>query len=329
VPVQGLGDLPATDFAPAGSPEGKAWIADVPSLLARLARQWDLTIASEQFWHGYSAVVLPVGQRGRPLVLKLAWPPDRVRGEANALAAWRARGAVELVARDVPRGALLLERLDASRSLASIPLAEAAAIAGVLMRTLAIEASGSFPLLQATARELAATFQARQRSLAHPVPGQWITLAARLAAGLAQDPGRWLVHTDLHYGNILASERPGQPWVAIDPVAAAGTPERSTAELLWTRADELPGPGAITGLLDTLVENGQLDRAKAVAWSFVRSIDYWLWGLENGLTTDPLRCQRIASALAPMAEQSNLPRNRGSRRPWGREPRRDAAVPSP
>jgi streptomycin 6-kinase len=311
VPVQGLGELAATDFAAAGSPEGKAWIAGVPCLLASLARQWDLTIAGEEFRHGYSAIVLPVSQGGRPLVLKLAWPSDQVRGEADALAAWRARGAVELVACDVPRGALLLERLDASRSLTSIPLTEAAAIAGALMRTLAIEASGSFPLLHTAARQLAATFQARQRSLADPVPSQWITLASRLAADLARDPVRLLVHTDLHYDNILASERAGQRWVAIDPAVAAGTPERSTAELLWTRADELPGPRAITGLLDTLVENGQLDRAKAVAWSFVRSIDYWLWGLENGLTTDPLRCQRIASALAPMAEHSNLSHKRG------------------
>jgi hypothetical protein len=109
----------------------------------------------------------------------------------------------------------------------------------------------------------------------------------------------------------------GQPWVAIDP-AAAGTPERSAAELLWTRADELPGPGAITGLLDTIVVNGQLDRAKAVAWSFARTVDYWLWGLENGLTVDPLRCRRIASALAPMADRlpSLTARIEGSVRCW-------------
>ena len=119
------------------------------------------------------------------------------------------------------------------------------------------------------------------------MPGPWVTLATRLAADLARDPARCLVHTDLHYDNILASGRPGQPWVAIDPKAAAGAPERSVAELLWTRADELPGPHAITGLLATIVENGQLDPAKAVAWAFVRSIDYWLWGLDNGLTSDP------------------------------------------
>jgi streptomycin 6-kinase len=109
----------------------------------------------------------------------------------------------------VPRGALLLERLDASRSLASIPLTEAAAIAGALARTLAIQAPRSFPLLQAAARQFAATLAARQRSLQDPVPGQWVTLAVRLAADLARDPVRCLIHTDLHYDNILASGRPG------------------------------------------------------------------------------------------------------------------------
>jgi hypothetical protein len=74
--------------------------------------------------------------------------------------------------------------------------------------------------------------------------------------------------------------------------------------LIYTRIRTSP---AITGLLATIVDTGQLDLAKAVAWGFVRSIDYWLWGLDNGLTSDPLRCQRIASALEPAAGQINLP----------------------
>ena len=40
----------------------------------------------------------------------------------------------------------------------------------------------------------------------------------------------------------LVSTRPVAPG-PIDPRPAAGAPERSAAELLWTRADELPGPG--------------------------------------------------------------------------------------
>jgi streptomycin 6-kinase len=300
--MQALADLGAPDFRAAGSPEGKAWMRALPGLLRDLAQQWNLTTVGEEFWHGYSAVVVPVCQSGRPLALKLAWPADHARGEAAALTAWQARGIVELVTADVPRGALLLERLDASRTLAPIPLTEAAATAGALVRTLAIKPQGSFPALQAEARQFAVTLSARQRALQKPVPGRWITVAASLAAELARDPVRLLVHTDLHYDNILASQRAGQPWVAIDPTAAVGAPERSVAELLWTRAGELAGPRAVTGLLDTLVETGELDRAKAAAWGFVRCIDYWLWGLENGLTTDPVRCQRIAAALAPVAE---------------------------
>ncbi len=52
--------------------------------------------------------------------------------------------------------------------------------------------------------------------------------------------------------------------------------------------------------------NGQLDPAKAVPRAVVRSIDYWLRGLDHGLTSDPRRCHRIASALAPAAGQINL-----------------------
>jgi streptomycin 6-kinase len=75
--------------------------------------------------------------------------------------------------------------------------------------------------------------------------------------------------------------------VTIDPTAAAGAPERSLAELPWTRTDELPRSQATTALLATIVENGRLNPVRAVAWGFVRSIDYWMWGLGNGLTSDP------------------------------------------
>jgi len=215
--MQALTDLGVPDLAAVDSPEGRAWMADVPSLLHDLARQWNLITTDDLFCHGCNAVVFPVRRGSRPLALKLAWPIDQARGEADALTAWRARGIVELVAADVPRGALLLERLDASRSLAGVPLAEAAATAGALARTLAIEASGSFPSVRAEARQLTTTLQARQRLLHDPVPGPWIGLAVRLAADLADDPARLLVHTDLQDGNVLVSRRPSQPWVAIDP----------------------------------------------------------------------------------------------------------------
>ncbi|MCW2931098.1 MAG: hypothetical protein JWM19_2060 [Actinomycetia bacterium] len=49
VPLQGLADLAATDFAAASSPEGRAWMAAVPSLLHDLAREWNLTTSGDLF----------------------------------------------------------------------------------------------------------------------------------------------------------------------------------------------------------------------------------------------------------------------------------------
>jgi len=43
------------NFAAAGSPDGRAWMAAVPALSGHLARQWDLTVTSEWFRHGYNA----------------------------------------------------------------------------------------------------------------------------------------------------------------------------------------------------------------------------------------------------------------------------------
>ena len=75
--MQALTDLTAPDLAAVNSPQGRAWMAAVPSLLHDLARQWNLITAGDLFWHGCNAVVFPVRQGSRPLALKLAWPVDQ------------------------------------------------------------------------------------------------------------------------------------------------------------------------------------------------------------------------------------------------------------
>jgi streptomycin 6-kinase len=50
-------------------------------------------------------------------------------------------------------------------------------------------------------------------------------------------------------------------------------------------------------LLAVLADSGELDGEKARGWAIVRCVDYWLWGLEHGLTEDPKRCRRILAAL--------------------------------
>ena len=67
--------------------------------------------------------------------------------------------------------------------------------------------------------------------------------------------------------------------------------------MLWTRADEVPDGGGFKELLMTIARAASLDAEKARQWAVVRSIDYWLWGLDTGLTQDPIRCRRVVEAL--------------------------------
>ncbi len=70
-------------------------------------------------------------------------------------------------------------------------------------------------------------------------------------------------------------------------------------ELLWTRADDdaIGSDADLRRLLAMLVDTGELEPRAAHGWAVARCVDYWLWGLENGLTTDPVRCHRVLGAL--------------------------------
>ncbi|WP_020580402.1 aminoglycoside phosphotransferase family protein [Actinopolymorpha alba] len=274
---------------------GRAWVEALPGLAERFCDRWGLEVTGPAL-HGDVNLVLPVRRGGEACVLKLCWPEHNIAGEASALRAWNGRGAVRLLEESVDEGGLLLERLDSGRSLRDLPLLTAAGIAGALIRQLAVPAPAGLLLLVDIAGEFADSAHHQQESLGAPLPARWVDLAVGLAVDLAADAGTWAVHADLHYGNVLAARR--APWLVIDPKAVAGDPEYSVPELMWTRLDEAEDATGVRTLLATLVDAGGLDAARARAWTIVRAVDYWLWGLGAGLTEDPVRCRRLLDTLA-------------------------------
>jgi Aminoglycoside/hydroxyurea antibiotic resistance kinase len=117
------------EFAPRAHPDGREWLANIPSLTDTLQRRWRLQVPESKISTGYSAVVIPVQRHGERLVLNLTWPAHRVVDEARALAAWAGRGVVQLVDADTDCGALLLERLHPERTLENLALFDAAIVA--------------------------------------------------------------------------------------------------------------------------------------------------------------------------------------------------------
>lgn len=275
---------------------GLRWVEAVPALVERLCHRWQIELASEAALYGDNNLLLPARHAADACMLKLCEPGHDTVAEVTALLAWDGRGAVQLHEASLGEGALLLEQLDSGRSLSGLGLFDAAEIAGDLIRQLTIPAPPGLCQLGDMATEIAETVGPRHNALGNPVPARWVGLAAGLAAELAADAGADLVHADLHYGNVLAGTR--QPWLAIDPKAIAGDPELSVPELMWTRLDEADQADDIRALLAAITHAAALDPAKARAWTIVRAVDYWLWGLDHGFTEDPVRCHRLLDALA-------------------------------
>jgi len=67
---------------------------------------------------------------------------------------------------------------------------------------------------------------------------------------------------------------------------------------MWGRIDDTAHSGEVHTLLAILVDAGNLDHDRARAWTIVRAVDYWLWGLGASLTEDPVRCRRLLEVLA-------------------------------
>jgi len=276
---------------------GRQWLDQLPRLVDALCVQWDLVMEGP-VRHGYLGLVMPVRCGAEPCVLKISWREESNVDEATALAAWNGQGAVRLLAVDPEQGALLLERLDATRSLRDLPVAVAEVIAGQLLRRLAIPAPSGLRTVATMAADLVSGLPERWEQYGRPVPRTVLEHACDLARHLGPTGGNLLVNYDLIYEDVLAGQR--EPWLVVDPKVAVGDPAFGLAQLLWTRLEEIEAAGGLDRHFRRLVEAAEVDLDHARAWTLVRCVDYWLWGLSVGLTEDPVRCAKITNWLSRM-----------------------------
>lgn len=273
---------------------GRRWLADLPRLVASLCHQWQLEIDGSVM-HGYLGLAIPVQRADEPCILKVSWIDESNKEEALALAAWNGQGAVQLLASEPSLGALLLERLDHQRCLNDLEISAAIAISGRLLRRLAIPTRGNFRTQAALAQEIGQNLPERWERYGRPLPRAVLDQAVKLAQQHGAAREKLLVNYDLHYENVLAGTR--EPWLAVDPKVVIGDPELGIAQLLINRLAEIEAQGGLDRHFQVLIETAELDADLARAWTLVRCVDYWLWGLSVGLTEDPVRCAKIVNWL--------------------------------
>lgn len=294
--------------------EGRAWLDSLPGVLAGQLELWRLAVdlfPGKLPWHGHGALVLPVRrQDGTPAALKVAFPHDGARLEGRALELWKGRGAVRLLDSDPGSCCLLLERLDGERPLQSESLDTAVPVWGGLVRQLGLVPDDrpqwqDLEHIAARAEQWSDDMPAEWERLGRPFP-RWLLEAALEVCQTRGAVGRRsahdvLVHTDLHFHNVLA--RPdGGGYAAIDPQPMIGEAEFAIAPMLWNRLGDLPRSDPAAGVRERcrdLSAAAGLDPDVARQWSVAREVDNALaYAADRQHEGDMLRSLWVASTLA-------------------------------
>ncbi|WP_460811226.1 aminoglycoside phosphotransferase family protein [Microlunatus endophyticus] len=275
---------------------GRGWLEVLPSMVSDQCRRWGLEIDGSSL-HGSNALVVPVRRGPQGYMLRLAPPGDDVDQEAAALRFWDGRGTVRLFDVDPISRAMLLERLDSSRSLQSEPLAAAVSVIAHLVGELAVPAPSDVLSTAAIAASHVEAFERDWLALGGPTPRHQLDIALRLAEERAEAPASNLaVDGDLHCEQVLAGDR--APWLIVDPVLCRGDREYDFARVLWERLDELGEDSDIVKLVEAFVRASEVPSDRARCWIVLRSMSYLLWGIPRGLTWDPPKCQRLLNLFS-------------------------------
>ncbi|OKH99331.1 hydroxyurea phosphotransferase [Streptomyces sp. CB02923] len=281
---------------------GRAWLAALPAQVSEFLDRWELRRDGEA-GSGMASLVLPVLRTdGTRAVLRFQLPKEETDAALVGLRTWNGDGVVQLIAHDRASGVMLLERLDASRTLASLASvadddAAMTVLAGLLRRLVSVPAPEGLRGLGDIAAGMLEQVPSAVTTLSDPADQQHLRTWASAVADLSGEPGDRLLHWDLHYDNVLAGER--EPWLAIDPEPLAGDPGFDLWPALDSRWD-IAAPGeahrVVRRRFDLLTDALGLDRERAVGWTLGRLLQNSLWDIEDGETA--LAPSQIAVAEA-------------------------------
>ena len=288
-----------TGRAPEPHVSGDAWLLQLRGLVEASLAEWDLTLDGDPM-HGACALVLPVRLRDDSTgVLKVTWPHADAEHEHLALQHWGGRGAVRLLAANPGRWTMLLERLDGGLDLQDVPIDEACRVIGGLLRQLDHPALPALPHLSAEAARLVERLDSAPRA----IPRRFVEQARAALSDLMTDKAidSRMVHTDLHYGNVLAADR--QPWLAIEPKPQAADPAFAVTPALWNRWDEAVSSGDLRRhlrrRLSIICEAAGLDEERARSWSIAREVQMALWAATEDDAGELTKAITIIKAMQP------------------------------
>ena len=263
------------------------WLERVPDLVADCVEEWELVLGEPYEPGAAGHAVRAELPDGRPAVLKLIYPDRETEHEADALALWDGEGAVELLARDDDRSAMLLERCEPGTTLAAAGADVALDVLIGLLPLLWVEAGEPFHTLEDEAAWWIAYLPEQRERSGRTVERRLVDAAVDALSSLLQSQGEQvLLHQDLHGDNVLAAER--KPWLVIDPKPLIGEREFAVAPIV--RSFELgESKRDVLYRLDRLTSDLGLDRDRARGWTIGQTM---AWAFDSDYSETHLETVR-------------------------------------
>lgn len=261
--------------------KGKAWLNELPQLVAATSSKLDLRDLIEVANLTYN-YVLSGFQGYNPIILKLGLDHEALTREAFALRCFAGYGVVKVLAED--DGMLLLERAVPGTSLKSyFPDREQESIeivCGVMkkLHQANIPTAQNFPHIKDWLMALDRDWS---------IPDVYLKKARKLRDQLLKtaEPDV-LLHGDLHHDNILKN---GHDWAVIDPKGVIGEPAYEVAAFIRNPMQELlyqaDAPTVIHNRVTHFVKIMELPSQRILDWCFVQAVLAWAWALEDDCDT--------------------------------------------
>jgi streptomycin 6-kinase len=272
--------------------------------LTRAVERWGITLGEpyEDVCPG-NLVYRCTLSDGTPAVIKTE--PERGEDEfftgLDALLFYAGRGMVRVLEAARDDRMVLMERVVPGETLWQAPIDEALeAIASVMSKLRGAPPKGdSFP-------DVRAYHQAWPNHLRlyggpGPIDADLFEIGERLFIELCDSSAAPVVlHGDLHYGNVLSSDREG--WLAIDPKGVSGEPCYEVGDLFRNRVDELYETSdpvqAMRRRVETVADLTGFDRERVRLWALAQSVLSEVWTAD-----DPARASHADLRAAELLHQ--------------------------
>lgn len=241
---------------------------------------------------------------GTPAVLKTEPDhddEDEFLGGMDAMLLYGGRGMVRVLEIERDERILLMERVVPGDTLWQEPIQRALEALASVMQKLRMTPPPAHAFRDVRAYHRAWPNHLRLYGGPGPIDADLFETGERLFAELCDTSAAPVVlHGDLHYGNVLRSDR--ELWVAIDPKGVIGEPCYEVGDLFRNRVDELYAMSdpvrAMRQRIETLADLTGFDRERIRLWALAQGVLSELWNAD-----DPTRSAAVDLRAARLLQQ--------------------------